>query len=248
MSDSEKNKGERIAKYLARAGVASRRDAEKMVLEGRITVDGKALDHPAFLVTDKSKITVDGKPIKKNETVRLWRYNKPEGLIVSARDPQGRQTIFEDLPKHMPRVVSVGRLDLNSEGLLLLTNDGELARHLEMSDHPRQYRVRIQLGNKSLPEDRLEEVAKGATIEGVRYKPVKIEIGHAKGSNTWVDVTLHEGKNREIRNIMRYLDTRVNRLQRVAFGPFQLGRLEPGMVEEIPASLLKKYLPKFFKG
>jgi 23S rRNA pseudouridine2605 synthase len=245
---NEDKKGERIAKFLARAGIASRRDAEKIITAGRVIVDGKKLDHPAFLVRPGMKITVDGKPVKTPEATRLWRYHKPEGLITSARDPQNRPTVFEHLPKNMPRVISVGRLDLNSEGLLLLTNDGGVARFMEKSDLPRSYRVRIHLAGQGVDEEALKKLERGVTVEGIRYKGVKAALEHAKGDNAWLNVTLQEGKNREIRRIMEHLGYRVNRLIRVGFGPFQLGRLEKGVVEEIPHAHIKKALPEFVEG
>jgi 23S rRNA pseudouridine2605 synthase len=246
MKEDDK-KGERIAKHLARAGIASRRDAEKLILAGRVTVDGKKLEHPAFLVAPGMDVRVDGKPVKAKEPPRLWRYHKPEGLVTSARDPQGRPTVFDNLPKNLPRVISAGRLDLNSEGLLLLTNDGGLARYLEMSDLPRSYRVRVYAGAREIDKEKLERLGKGITIDGFRYKPVKAELENMKGTNAWLLITLQEGKNREIRKIMEHLGYEVNRLIRTGFGPFQLGRIEKGVVEEIPVSLLQKSLPDYFK-
>ena len=238
--------GERIAKVLARAGVCSRRDAERLIAGGRVAVDGEVLISPALNVTDKNVITVDGKPLKAAEETRVWRYHKPPGTITTAKDPQGRPTVFEKLPPEMPRVVSVGRLDFNTEGLLLLTNDGELARHLELPKNawPRRYRVRV---HGHIDHEKLASVANGVTISGIRYEPVKIEIekGNEEGADHWLAVTIREGKNREVRNIMAYLDLQVARLIRVAFGPFPLGKLPRGNVEEVPQCVLRESLREF---
>jgi len=238
--------GERIAKVLARVGVCSRRDAERLIADGRVAVDGKVLVSPALNVTDKNVITVDGKPLRAAEETRVWRYHKPPGTITTARDPRGRPTVFEKLPPGMPRVVSVGRLDFNTEGLLLLTNDGELARYLELpqNEWPRRYRVRV---NGEIDPEKLASVAHGVTISGVHYEPVKIEVEKGEeGGNQWLVVTIREGKNREVRNIMAYLGLKVTRLVRVAFGPFSLGTLPREGIEEIPQRVLRKSLRKFF--
>jgi 23S rRNA pseudouridine2605 synthase len=239
--------GERIAKVLARAGVCSRRDAERLIADGRVAVDGKVLISPALNITDKNVITVDGKPLKAAEETRVWRYHKPTGTITTAKDPQGRPTVFEKLPPGMPRVVSVGRLDFNTEGLLLLTNDGELARHLELPKNawPRRYRVRVR---GHIDPEKLASVANGVTISGIRYEPVKIEIeeSNEEGADHWLAVTIREGKNREVRNIMAHLGLQVARLIRVAFGPFTLGRLPRGNVEEVPQRVLRESLGEFF--
>jgi len=241
--------GERIAKKLARSGICSRRDAERMIGEGRVTVDGKVLTSPALNVTDANVIHVDGKPLNAPEETRVWRYHKPAGTITTNRDPQGRPTVFEKMPPEMPRVVSVGRLDFNTEGLLLLTNDGELARHMELPANAwlRHYRVRVY---GEIDPARLASVAKGVTISGIRYEPVKIDIEKTKeeGANKWLSVTIREGKNREVRKIMDYLDLQVTRLIRVAFGPFPLGKLVRGGIEEVPRRVLKDSLGKFFEG
>jgi len=241
--------GERIAKRLARSGVCSRRDAEKLIEAGRVAVDGKILASPALNVTEDQVITVDGKPIEAAEETRVWRYHKPAGTITTARDPQGRPTVFEKLPPEMPRVVSVGRLDFNTEGLLLLTNDGELARHMELPQNAwlRHYRVRV-FG--AVDPAKLKSVANGVTISGIRYEPVKIEIekGKEEGANSWLAVAIREGKNREVRKIMDHLGLQVTRLIRVAFGPFPLGKLPRGGIEEIPRRALRDSLGKFFEG
>ena len=223
----------RIAKRIARAGVCSRRDAERLIAEGRVTLDGKKVATPATLVTEDARIAVDGKPIAARAATRLWRYHKPRGLIATHRDPQGRPTVFDALPPALPRVISVGRLDLDSEGLLLLTTDGALARHLELpaTGWTRRYRVRV-FGKPDAAA--LARLGDGAMVDGVRYGPVAARIDRAEGSNAWLTVAIREGKNREVRKLMEHLGLRVNRLIRVAFGPFQLGNLEPGAVAEVP--------------
>lgn len=237
------NTKERIAKRLSRAGIASRRDAEKLVLEGRISVlksgndKSEKIEHPAFLVTDKDQIFFDDKPIAQKECARLWLYHKPTGLITSHSDPQGRPTVFENLPSSLPRVISIGRLDLNSEGLLLLTNDGELSRLLEnpKTALERTYKVRVY---GDLDKIKLEELANGCTIDGQHYGPIKVTILSSKGRNSWIEVVLTEGKNREIRKIMSSLGLQVNRLCRLQYGPFKLGNLQREDVAEVdPAKL-----------
>jgi 23S rRNA pseudouridine2605 synthase len=240
MSEADE-KGERIAKRLARAGLCSRRDAERWIEEGRVAVDGKVLKTPAFLVTEDSVIVVDGKPLAAADRTRLWRYHKPSGLVTSHKDPQGRTTVFERLPQDMPRVISVGRLDLNSEGLLLLTNDGELARRLELPSTGwlRRYRVRVH----GAPEPAaLAALEKGITVDGVTYGSIKAVLDRQQGSNAWLTVGLKEGKNREIRKVMEHLGWSVSRLIRIAYGPFQLGLLPEGDVEEVPTKALKEQL------
>jgi 23S rRNA pseudouridine2605 synthase len=233
--------GERIAKVLARAGLCSRRDAERWIADGRVAVNGKRLDSPAVTVADSDRITVDGKPIPAKQATRLWRYHKPRGRVTTARDPQGRPTVFDDLPADMPRVVTVGRLDLNSEGLLLLTNDGELKRRLELpaTAWTRRYRVRV---HGEIGPAALAPLAKGITIDGLRYGPVRAALDRQQGGNAWLTMSLTEGKNREIRRICEHLGWQVSRLIRLAYGPFQLGHLAPGAVEEVPAKALREQL------
>jgi 23S rRNA pseudouridine2605 synthase len=235
------SKGERIAKVLARVGLCSRRDAERWIAEGRVSVDGKVLDSPAVTVTDANDVRVDGKPIPQPERARLWRYHKPAGLVTTHRDEKGRPTIFESLPADLPRVISVGRLDLTSEGLLLLTNDGELARRLELpsTGWVRRYKVRV---HGEVEPERLAALARGITVDGVSYGPIRAELERQQGSNAWLTVALREGKNREIRRVVEHLGYTVTRLIRLAYGPFQLGALPRGAVEEVPKKVLADQL------
>jgi 23S rRNA pseudouridine2605 synthase len=232
------SEGERIAKLIARAGVCSRRDAEKLIAEGRVALDGRTITEPGTRVSTHQVIVVDGKLLSEPERTRLWRYHKPEGLVTTHRDPEGRPTVFEALPKSLPRVVSVGRLDFNSEGLLLLTNDGALARKLELpaAGWTRQYRVR--LFGKVTQSD-LDRLAEGVTIAGVRYGPVIADLERSKGMYSWATIQIKEGKNREVKRLMESLGLKVARLIRVRFGPFHLGQLAPGAVDEIPPKLWK---------
>lgn len=241
MDDATNKDGERIAKVLARAGVCSRRDAERLIAEGRVAVDGVKLTTPAFKVTPGAKIAVDGKPVKSPERARLWRYHKPKGLVTTHRDEKGRATVFEQLPNDMPRVISVGRLDYNSEGLLLLTNDGELARKLELPSSGWLRRYRVRVFGKLMQED-LDRLLRGVTIDGVEYKPVEAKMDRQQGGNAWATIALKEGKNREVRRLMENIGVKVNRLIRVSFGPFNLGQLKEGQVEEIPNKNMREML------
>ncbi|NKD54620.1 pseudouridine synthase [Haematospirillum sp. H4485] len=233
--------GERICKFLARAGVCSRRDGERWIADQRVAVNGVVLDTPAFMVTGTDRVTVDGVPVAKADVPRLWRYYKPAGLVTTHHDPQGRATVFENLPGNLPRLISVGRLDLNSEGILLLTNDGELARKLEQPSTgiPRRYRVRVY---GAVDENRLADLENGITVEGIHYGPIKAHVERRVGANSWLLITLTEGKNREIRRVMQHLGYHVNRLIRVAYGNFYLGRMERGCIEEVPPRLLREQL------
>jgi 23S rRNA pseudouridine2605 synthase len=233
--------GERIAKFLARAGVCSRRDAERLIADGRVKVNGKVLDTPAFKVSEKDKVQVDGRPIGAAEPTRVWRYHKPTGLVTTHRDPAGRPTVFEHLPPELPRVISVGRLDLTSEGLLLLTNDGELARKLELPSNGwvRRYRARAY---GRVTQEELDHLKDGITVEGVRYGAIDAKLERGAGANAWISVAITEGKNREVRRVLDAIGLKVNRLIRVSYGPFQLGTMEPGTVEEIPAKVLREQL------
>ena len=233
--------GERIAKRIARAGICSRREAEKLILEGKVKVNQEVISSPALNVTEADKIVVDGKRLPQAEQARLWRYYKPRGLIVSAKDEKGRDTIFDALPDHMPRVISVGRLDFDSEGLLLLTNDGGLARHLELpsTGWSRRYKVRVQ---GRVDESRLADLKNGITVDGVRYGEIEAALETQMNSNAWLTIAIKEGKNREVRRIMEHLGHPVSRLIRLSYGPFQLGNLDKGKVEEVRPSILKEQL------
>ena len=234
-------KGQRVSKIIARAGICSRREAERYIEQGRVAVNGEVLISPAVTVLPSDKITVDQKPLPEKEKTRLWRYHKPAGLITSHKDPQGRPTVFDSLPEGMPRVISIGRLDFNSEGLLLLTNDGELARRIELPSTGwiRRYRVRI---HGEMTPDIMEKLARGVSVEGVHYAGVQVVVDKKQGSNTWLTVSLKEGKNREIRKIMEAFGLQVTRLIRVAYGPFQLGTLSKGDVDEVTTKVLKEQL------
>ena len=237
---SEK-KGDRIAKVLARAGLCSRREAERWIEAGRVTVDGEKLKSPAFNVPPGAQVVVDGKPLPTAQEPRIWRYHKPPGLLTTNKDPEGRPTIFERLPRELPRVISVGRLDINSEGLLLLTNDGDLARRMELPDTgwKRQYRVRV---HGTVRQNELDKLKKGITVDGIHYAPIEATLEKQDASNAWVSINLIEGKNREIRKVMDHLGLRVNRLIRLAYGPFHLGKLVRGQVSELPTKSLRENL------
>ena len=236
--EAEANGGMRIAKAIARAGLCSRRDAERWIEEGRVAVDGKTLTSPALVVTGKEKILVDGKALPQADGVRLWRYHKPKGLVTTHKDPEGRETVFDKLPESIPRVISVGRLDYNSEGLLLLTNDGALARHMELPATAwiRRYRARAW-GN--VTAEQLEALSKGVTVDGVHYAPMEARLDREQGDNVWLTIGLREGKNREVRNVLASLGMTVNRLIRVSYGPFQLQDLKPGEVQEVDRRVLR---------
>ncbi|MEM9704900.1 MAG: pseudouridine synthase [Pseudomonadota bacterium] len=239
--NAESADGERIAKVLARAGVASRREAERLIEQGIVTVDGVTLETPAVKVRPGQDIRVDGTRIGEPAPARLWRFHKPAGLVTTHNDPQGRPTVFDAVADRLPRVISVGRLDLTTEGLLLMTNDGGLARALEApsSGWTRRYRVRAY-GRTS--EKALHGLRDGLTVEGVTYGPIRAEIDSVQGGNTWLKIAINEGKNREVRAICRSLGLTVNRLIRVSFGPFQLGRLGKNELEEIPRKQLREQL------
>jgi 23S rRNA pseudouridine2605 synthase len=235
------HEGERIAKVLSRAGVASRREAERMIELGEVKVNGKVITSPALNVTDKDVILINGEPLAEPEPARVWLYYKPEGLVTSNNDEKGRDTVFDNLPPDMPRVMSIGRLDLNSEGLLLLTNDGELKRRLELPSTGwlRKYRVRVN-GNPTDPD--LEPLRKGITVEGEKFQAMSVVLDRIQGANAWLTVGIREGKNREIRRAMSAINLTVNRLIRISYGPFRLGDLEPGQVEEIKQKILRGQL------
>ncbi|MEM6386141.1 MAG: pseudouridine synthase [Pseudomonadota bacterium] len=231
----------RIAKVLARHGIASRREAEKIIEAGRVTVNGKAIDGPALNVSDADKITVDGKPLEARDPPRIWLYHKPSGLVTTTKDEKGRQTVFDALPEDMPLVMSVGRLDLNSEGLLLLTNDGDVKRRLELPSTGwlRKYRVRVHGAPK---DEDFAPLRTGLTLEGERFRPMTVTLDRQQGRNAWVTVALREGKNREIRRAMEAINLPVNRLIRISYGPFRLGDLKPGDVSEIKQKIVRDQL------
>ncbi len=240
-------KGERLARRMARAGLCSRRAAERLIEQGRVMLNGETVTSPAVNVIADDLIVVDGKPLPEPEPVRLWRYHKPPGLVVSERDEKGRPTIFEKLPAGLGRVISVGRLDINSEGLLLLTNDGALARALELPKKgwTRRYRVRA-FGH--VTQQALADIADGVTIEGVRYGPIAARLDRIQVDNSWLTFAIREGKNREIRRICEYLGLKVNRLIRIAHGPFQLGDLVKGAVAQVPRKQLREQLGKLLES
>ena len=233
--------GERIAKRIARAGVCSRREAERRILAGRVVLNGRTLRDPAVNVGAADMVEVDGAPLADPEPARLWRYHKPAGLVTTDYDPEGRPTVFESLPAHLPRVVSVGRLDLASEGLLLLTNDGALARELELPSRGwvRRYRARVR---GRVDEARLARLARGVEIAGMRYGAIAASLDEQRGGNAWLTVALAEGRNREVRRVLEYLGHPVNRLIRIAYGPFQLGNLPRDAVAEIRRKTIREQL------
>jgi 23S rRNA pseudouridine2605 synthase len=241
MATSEEQKGERIAKRLSRAGIASRRAAEAMIAEGRVAVNGRVIDSPALNVLPTDRIAVDGRPLPEAEAARLWRYHKPVGLITTARDERGRPTVFENLPPDLPRVMSVGRLDITSEGLLLLTNDGALKSRLESpaTGWTRRYRVRAM---GSPDEAALEPLRRGITVEGERFRPMTVTLDRQQGANVWLTLGLKEGRYREVRRALGEIGLTVNRLIRISYGPFQLGDLAPGAVEEVKPRVLRDQL------
>lgn len=242
---ADRPEGDRIAKLLARAGIASRREIERMITDGRIALDGKVLDTPATILRDLKGVTVDGKPVAAAEPAQLYAFHKPTGLITAERDPAGRPTIYtalrNALPKGTPRLIPIGRLDLNTEGLLLMTNDGELKRQMELpsSQVPRTYRARA-FGE--VTQSQLEDLMDGVEIEGVRYGPIDANLERASGRNLWVEMTITEGKNREVRRVLEYLGLQVNRLIRTAYGPFALGDLPRGQAVPISKAEFGRFL------
>ncbi|MFM7621230.1 MAG: pseudouridine synthase [Alphaproteobacteria bacterium] len=241
MIEEKKIDGTRVAKVISQSGLCSRREAEQLIVEGRVTVNGETINTPAVFITDQS-IKVDGKLINAKQETRLWLLYKPVGTITSAKDPKNRKTIFKILPKNMPRVISVGRLDFNTEGLIVLTTNGALASYMEMPKNKwvRKYRARV-FGK--LDHERLKALENGITIEGIHYGSVKVSVDVEKESNSWLTISLQEGKNREIRNIMEHLGLQVNRLIRVSFGPFVLGNMQIGELREINKKQLESFIP-----
>jgi 23S rRNA pseudouridine2605 synthase len=238
---------ERVAKRIARSGFCSRRDAERLIAAGRVAVDGEVLSSPAVTLTDANRVTIDGEPLPQTEQARLFRYHKPAGVLTAARDPEGRLTIYDGLPEGLPRLMPIGRLDMGSEGLLLLTNDGELKRRLELpaTGWLRRYRVRV---HGRVDESRLQALKDGIEIDGFQYGPIQAALDRVQGSNAWLTVALREGKNREIRRVLEPFGWPVNRLIRLSFGPFQLGGLAPGALEEVPAKVLAEQLGSWPAG
>ncbi len=232
---------ERVAKRIARSGLCSRRDAEKLVALGRVRVDGQVLETPAFVVGSTQQVEVDGEPLPAVEPPRLFRFYKPLGVLTARRDPEGRSTFYDQLPPELDHLMPVGRLDLNSEGLLLLTNDGGVKRHLELpsTGWARRYRVRV-FGR--VDPNALSTLEAGVTVDGIRYGPVEAKLDRQQGGNAWLTVRLREGKNREVRRVLEHLGYRVNRLIRTAYGPFQLGTLKPGQADEVSGKVLKEQL------
>ncbi|MEO1406563.1 MAG: pseudouridine synthase [Pseudomonadota bacterium] len=235
--------GERIAKYLARCGVASRRASEALIADGKVFVNGERLITPAVKVTGREDIRVAGKRIRPPDPTRLWRYHKPSGLITTNSDPAGRRTIFDELPKSLPRTMTVGRLDLNTEGLLLLTNNGELARAMELPNNgmERSYRARA---HGEVSEEQLASLGSGITVDGETFGAIRAELERTMGHNSWIKVTLNEGKKREVRRALEAIGLKVNRLIRTDYGPFELGELRPGSVKEVPSHRVLKELAK----
>lgn len=249
MPNTSNDHTQRIAKWIAHSGLCSRRDAEKLIEAKRVTVAGELVETPAFKLSDPSTIQVDGEALPALDKPRMWLLHKPKGVITTHKDPQNRPTVFDLLPDTLPRVISIGRLDFNTEGLLLLTNNGELARHLELPSTGwiRKYRVR---GFGRLNQKHLAEIEKGATVEGICYAPATIEMSKQqkdKGQNLWLNVSITEGKNREVRKLLEYAGLKVNRLIRTAFGPFNLADLEPGEFQEVPKKHLDNFLGNWQK-
>ncbi len=240
-ADSRPTPGERIAKAIARGGLCSRREAEAWIRAGRVAVNGEVIVSPALNVTESDRVTVDGAPLPQRERTRLFLYHKPRGLVTTHADPQGRPTVFASLPKNLPRLISVGRLDANTEGLLLLTNDGGLARALELPATGWLRRYRVRAHGRVRPEQ-LAALREGITIGGIRYGAIEARLDREQGSNVWLTFAMREGKNREVKNVLGHLGLSVNRLIRLSFGPFQLGELPEGAIEEVRTRHLREQL------
>lgn len=245
MINEQKKYPLRIAKFIAQSGIASRRQAEKMILEKRVEVDGEIISSAALNINKESKVRVDGREIYKQKKLRVWSFFKPDGVIVTNRDNKNRKTIYDILPKNLENVISIGRLDINSEGLILLTNSGEFARYLELpvNNFERQYKVRV---HGDVDFNKINLIEKGITIDGVSYSKNKITIGKKTGANSWLSITLREGKNREIRKLFKHIDLSVNRLLRVSYGPFKLNDMKKGELRQISSNFLKKKYETYF--
>src|SRR6516225_1243907 len=239
--ENQRKSGQRIAKVIARAGLASRREAEAWIAAGRVAVNGAVIASAALDVTGSDRITIDGEPLPVRQRTRLFLYHKSRGLLTTHADPRGRPTIFQNLPRDLPRLISVGRLDFNTEGLLLLTNDGTLARLLELPSTGwlRRYRVRA---HGTITQDKLDGLRRGVTISGIHYGPIEATLDRVQASNVWLTLGIREGKNREVRNVLGHLGLAVTRLIRISFGPFQLGELREGEIEEVPTRVLREQL------
>ena len=244
LQNPEEPKGQRVAKVIARSGFCSRRDAEELIAEGRVKVNGVVIDSPAVLITDHS-IKIDNKLLNEKKPAKLWIFHKPKGFITTNKDPLARKTIFDILPQNLPRVITVGRLDINTEGLLLLTNDGELARYVELpsSKWARVYRARV-FG--IIDMERLKKLQKGVTIDGVKYGGIKVEMEKERDFNSWLKISLTEGKNREIKKVLEFFGLKVSRLIRISFGPFHLGKMAVGEVKEVAKDVFGEAVPKEF--
>ncbi len=238
---TETASGERIAKVIARAGLGSRREAERWIAAGRVALDGKPVTSAATLVTPEQKITIDGSSLPPPPEPRLWRFHKPDGVLTTARDPEGRKTLYDLLPRDLPRVMPVGRLDMSSEGLLLLTNDGALKRRLELPATGWRRRYRVRAYGRTTAE-RLAELRRGLTLDGIHYGPIEARLDRQSGANAWLTMSLREGKNREVRKVCAHLGLTVNRLIRIGYGPFLVGRLKPGELAEVPRRALAEQL------
>jgi 23S rRNA pseudouridine2605 synthase len=237
-------KGQRVAKVIARSGFCSRREAEELIMEGRVKVNGVVIETPATIITDHS-IKIDDKLLMEKKPPKIWVFHKPRGFITTNKDPKARKTIFEILPKALPRVVTIGRLDINTEGLLLLTNDGEVARYIELpsSKWTRVYRARV-FG--VIDMERLKKLQKGIVIDGIKYDGIKVEMEQMRDFNSWLKISLTEGKNREIKKVLEYFGLKVSRLIRISFGPFHLGKMAVGEVKEVPKAVISDAIPKEF--
>lgn len=245
MTNESKKEFQRVAKFIANSGLSSRRDAERMISEGRVQVDGKTINSPAININNNSNIKVDGIEISKQKNLRVWLFYKPIGSLVTNNDPENRKTIFQILPKPMKKTIAIGRLDMNSEGLILLTNNGGFSRYMELpkNDFEREYKVRV---HGKINSKRLNIIEKGSKIDDVYYMPIKVSIGKATGTNSWLTMRLKEGKNREIRKVCKFVGLEVNRLIRTSYGPFDLADLKKEEIREVPSVFLKNNFKKHF--